>query len=92
MDSISRMIPDSANVSVRGQILSRDGDGEHVLFSLTPTMRFLTFQPGPLTAGRGLRISIDWLPCTCGTPSVDVEEDEGNTCDYMSRCGLEEHS
>ena len=30
-----------------------------------PTIRFLIFQPGPLDAGRGFRISIDWLPCTC---------------------------
>ena len=31
----------------------------YALFSLIPTMRFWIFHPGPLTAGRGLRISMD---------------------------------
>lgn len=32
------------------------------LFSFTPVIRFLSFQPGPLTSGMGLRISIDCVP------------------------------
>ena len=46
------------------RLYADDGEVRDILFSEMPTRRFLIFQPSPLTAGRGLRISMDWLPCT----------------------------
>ena len=51
-------------------------DGGHELFSRMEARRLLSFQPGPLTSGSGLRISIDCEPCTrrlgsnAGRPSM----------------------
>lgn len=62
-DSTSMMTPDSKV----DWFMRRKDDiqgGWHELFSRMEVRRFLSFQPGPLTSGRGLRISIDCEACT----------------------------
>lgn len=57
------MTPDS-----KGRLVYASHDdiqcGWYELFSRIEARRFLSFQPGPLTSGRGLRISMDCEACT----------------------------
>lgn len=79
-DSTSMMTPDSeGNMDYGSVCASQDEmqeDGGHELFSRMEARRLLSFQPGPLTSGSGLRISIDCEPCTrrlgsnAGRPSM----------------------